>query len=70
MPEGGATGIQADNDVIGASRVLELGKRVRDLERMLGGKTMEVDALKEAIDLSAHKKPALRFVSFDQDSSQ
>jgi len=57
MLEGGATAVQADDDVVGAGRVRELEKRVRDLERMLGKKTMEVEILKEALDLVAPKKP-------------
>jgi transposase len=69
MLEGGATAVQADDDVVGAGRVRELEKRVRDLERMLGKKTMEVEILKEALDLAAPKKPVLRLASFDQDGS-
>lgn len=69
MLEGGATAVQADDDVVGAGRVRELEKRVRDLERMLGKKTMEVEILKEALDLVAPKKSALRLASFDQDGS-
>src|SRR5690606_877677 len=69
MLEGGATAVQADDDVVGAGRVRELEKRVRDLERMLGKKTMEVEILKEALDLAAPKKPVLRLASFEQDGS-
>ncbi len=69
MLEGGATAVQADDDVVGAGRVRELEKRVRDLERMLGKKTMEVEILKEALDLVAPKKPTLRLASFNQDGS-
>lgn len=69
MLEGGATAVQADDDVVGAARVRELEKRVRDLERMLGRKTMEVEILKEALDLAAPKKPALRLASLDKDGS-
>ena len=69
MLEGGATAVQADDDVVGAARVRELEKRVRDLERMLGKKTMEVEILKEALDLAAPKKPVLRLASFDRDGS-
>jgi len=68
MLEGGATAVQAD-DVVGAARVRELEKRVRDLERMLGKKTMEVEILKEALDLAAPKKPMLRLASFDKEGS-
>lgn len=41
MLEGGHAAVEADEDVVAASRVRELEKRVRDLERMLGRKTME-----------------------------
>ena len=56
MLEGGHAAVQADEDVVGASQVRELEKRVRDLERMLGKKTMEAEILKEALDLARPKK--------------
>ena len=37
--------VQADEDVVGTSRVRELERRVRELERLLGRKTMEVEIL-------------------------
>ncbi len=55
MLEGGHAAVQADEDVVGASQVRELEKRVRDLERMLGKKTMEAEILKEALDLARPK---------------
>ena len=42
MLEGGLQAVQADEDVVGTSRVRELERRVRELERLLGRKTMEV----------------------------
>ncbi len=57
MLEGGHEAVQADEDVVGTSQVRELEKRVRDLERLLGRKTMEVEILKEALDLARAKKP-------------
>ena len=56
MLEGGQAAVQADEDVVGASQVRELEKRVRDLERMLGKKTMEAEILEEALDLARPKK--------------
>ena len=41
MLEGGLQAVQADEDVVGTSRVRELERRVRELERLLGRKTME-----------------------------
>lgn len=64
MLEGGQAAIQADEDVVGASRVRELEKRVRDLERLLGRKTMETEILKEALDLVRPKKPTLPLLSW------
>ena len=40
MLEGGLQAVQADEDVVGTSRVRELERRVRELERLLGRKTM------------------------------
>ncbi|GAA2888841.1 hypothetical protein GCM10010837_48590 [Aminobacter niigataensis] len=60
----------SSKEVVGAARVRELEKRVRDLERMLGRKTMEVEILKEALDLAAPKKRLLRLASFDKDGSR
>src|ERR1700724_4130159 len=46
-------------NVVGTSRVRELERRVRELERLLGRKTMEVEILKEALDAARVKKPSL-----------
>ena len=45
MSEGGRTAVRADEDVVGSSRVRELEALVRDLERLLGRKTLEVEVL-------------------------
>jgi len=42
-----------------ASEARKLEERVRELERLLGRKTMEVEILKEALDLARVKKPTL-----------
>jgi transposase len=55
--EGGKEAVRADDDVVAASEVRRL--RVRELERLLGRKTMEVEILKEALDLARSKKPIL-----------
>jgi transposase len=66
MIEGGHSAVAADEDVVGTSRVRELEKRVRDLERLLGRKTMEVEILKEALDVARPKKPTLPLVSWSE----
>jgi transposase len=64
MAEGGHAAVIADEDVVGASKVRELEKRVRDLERLLGKKTMEAEILKEALELARPKKPSLPLISW------
>ena len=65
MLEGGREAVAADEDVVGTSKVRELERRVRDLERLLGRKTMQVEILKEALDLARAKKPTLPLVSWN-----
>jgi transposase len=56
MREGGLSAITANERVIGASEVKRLKTRIRELERLLGKKTMEVEILKEAIEIAREKK--------------
>src|SRR5438270_9085281 len=60
MSEGGREAVRADDDVVPASEARRLEEKVRDLERLLGRKTMEVEILKEALDLARSKKQILR----------
>src|SRR5215203_4367988 len=60
MLEGGHEAVQADEDAVGTSRVRELERRVRDLERLLGRKTMEAEILREALDLARAKNRPCR----------
>src|SRR5579864_4661430 len=55
MSEGGKEAVRADDEVVAASQVRRLEDRVRELERLLGRKTMEVELLKEALDLAGKK---------------
>ncbi|WP_424139660.1 IS3 family transposase, partial [Roseomonas chloroacetimidivorans] len=59
MSEGGKAAIRADDDVVAAGRLRELEGRIRDLERLLGRKTMEVEILREALSAARGKKPGL-----------
>ena len=47
MSEGGKEAVRADDVVVPASEVRRLEERVRELERLLGRKTTEVEILKE-----------------------
>jgi transposase len=59
MSEGGKEAVRVDEDVVAASEVRRLVQRVRELERLLGHKTMEVEILKEALDFCPSKETAL-----------
>ena len=56
MDEGGAMAVGSNEPVVGASEVRKLEDRVRDLERLLGRKTMENEILKEALVKTGAKK--------------
>ncbi len=63
MAEGGLAAVRADEDVVAASRVRELEAKIRDLERLLGRKTMEAEILREALEQARPKKVGLRLPS-------
>jgi len=70
MAEGGAMAVGSDESVVGSSEVRRLDERVRELERLLGRKTLEVEILKEALAKAQTKKPNLRLASLPKDGSQ
>src|SRR5919106_2116970 len=59
MAEGGPEAVRVDDEVIAAARVRQLEERIRELERLLGRKTLEVEILKEALSTARAKKPLL-----------
>ena len=70
MTEGGATAVGSDEPVVGGSEVRRLEDRIRDLERLLGRKTLEIEILREALAKSESKKPSLRLLSQPKDGSR
>ena len=56
MEEGGLEGINSENGVVPKSHVKALEKRVKELERILGKKTLENEILQEALQLAQEKK--------------
>jgi transposase len=56
MAEGGREAVRADDAVVDAARVRQLEERIRELERLLGRKTLEVEILKEALAAARAKK--------------
>jgi transposase len=59
MLEGGSVAVTGDDDVTSNKTVRQMEDRIRELERQLGRKTLEVEILKEAVDRSRVKKPTL-----------
>ena len=70
MNEGGVTAVGSDEPVVGTSEVRRLEDRVRELERLLGRKTMENEILREALAKAQAKKQTLRPLSLPRDGSR
>lgn len=69
MAEGGKQAVQADEELVAASEVRELKKRIRELERVLGKKTLENEILREAVELAHQKKLISRLPSLPGEDS-
>ena len=54
MIEGGKKAVAVD-DVVSSAELKELKRRIRELERVLGKKTLENEILKDAVDLARQK---------------
>jgi transposase len=57
MLEGGSVAVTGDDEVTSNKLVRQMEDRIRELERQLGRKTLEVEILKEALDKARPKKP-------------
>ena len=69
MAEGGKEAVRADEAVVSASEVRALRRRIRELERVLGRKTLENEILREAVQVAQEKKLLSRLPSLpDEDS--
>lgn len=56
MEQGGLTGLDSGEELVPISEVKALKAKVRELERFLGKKTIEVEILKEAVEIGREKK--------------
>ncbi len=70
MLEGGAVAVTGDDDVTSNKMVRQMEGRIRELERQLGRKTLEVEILKEALGKSRSKKLTLLAGSLPKDGFQ
>ena len=69
MREGALEAVKQDERVVPVSEVKALKTRIRDLERMLGKKTLEAEILKEALEVAREKKLLLRAPLSEKDDS-
>ena len=70
MLEGGSVAVTGDDEVTSNKTVREMDARIRELERQLGRKTLEVEILKEALEKSRSKKLTLLAQSPRPDGSR
>jgi transposase len=69
--QGGLTATGAEEEVVPASDYRALQNQIRELQRLLGKKTLEAEILKEALEVaSGPKKGLLRSVSLPQGGSR
>ena len=69
MSEGGKKAIAVDDEVVAAAEVKELKRRIRELERVLGKKTLENEILTDAVDLACQKKLISQLPSLPEDDT-
>lgn len=56
MNDGGQSAIAAGDEVVSVAEVKTLEKKVKQLEQMLGRKTMEAEILRDALEIAQSKK--------------
>lgn len=54
--DGSLSAVSAGEAVVPASELAEAAKQIRELQRLLGKKTMEVEILKEAVEIAQSRK--------------
>lgn len=67
MAEGSREAIRADDEVVSVAEVRELKRQVRELQRVLGKKTIENEILRDAVRLAHEKKLILPLPSLPSD---
>jgi len=69
MAEGGKEAVRADDEVVSREELRAAQKRIRELERVLGKKTLENEILREAVKVAHEKKWIPRLPSLpDEDT--
>ncbi len=70
MLEGGAVAVSGDDAVTSDRTVRQMEERIRELERLLGRKTLENEILKDALAKARPKKPTWPPLSRPKDGSR
>ena len=68
--EGALQGLENNEPVVPESELKAAKARIRELERLLGRKTMEAEILKEGLEIARQKKWLPRPPSLDKDDSR
>jgi transposase len=69
LHEGALVAARSEEPVVPLSEVKQLRQHVRELQRLLGKKTMEVEILKDAIEIAREKKLISRMPLPGKDST-
>lgn len=67
--EGGLVAAHSEESVVPFSEVKQLRTQIRELQRLLGKKTMEVEILKDAVEIAREKKLISRSYLSGKDST-
>jgi len=67
--EGALLAARSEEPLVPLSEVKNLQKQVRELQRLLGKKTMEVEILREALEIAREKKLISRIPSLEKEST-
>lgn len=68
--QGALSAVRAGEEVVPASEARALRGQIRELQRLLGKKTMEVEILKDAIEIAREKKLISRVPLLPKDDIQ
>ena len=68
--EGALAAVRAKEELVSSSEVRELKRRIRELERMLGRKTMETEILKDTLEIGREKKLIWRIPLLKKDDTR
>lgn len=70
MRDGEMIAIESEEEVVPASELKALKGRIKELERALGRKSLEVDTLKELVEIAREKKLILPSLGSKKEGSK